>query len=279
MTNYQQARQVLGARLRELRADTGLSGRDLAELLNWSPSKVSRIELGRQTPSRADVTAWANGVQRPDIEPELQNRLRTLESHYAAWRRQLAAGVRARQEAYGAEERNSEEVRNFEAAVIPGLLQTPDYTRHLLTGITELVQSPPDVEGGVQARQRRQQVLYEPGRQFHFLIWEAALRTLLCPPEVMTGQLDRLAGVVGLFGVTLGVVPASAPLRISPHHGFIVYDQRLVRVETAAAELSIVEDSEIAVYMRLWDHLAAAAAYNSKAQRLIARARAELPDT
>lgn len=278
MTNYQQARQLLGARLRELRADAGLSGRDLADLLGWSPSKVSRIELGRQTPSREDVTAWAGGVQRADLEAELQNRLRTLESHYAAWKRQLAAGVRARQEAYSAEERNAGEIRNFEAAVVPGLLQTPDYTRHLLTGITELVQSPPDVEEGVQARQRRQQVLYEPGRRFHFLIWEAVLRMQLCPQDVMIGQLDRLAGVVGMAGVTLGIVPMSARLSISPHHGFIAYDHRLVRVETAAAELSIVEDSEVDVYMRLWDHLAAVAVYNAKAQRLVALARADLPE-
>ena len=51
-TDLQQARVALGVRLRELRADDGLSGRDLAGGCGWLPSKVSKLENGRQTPGQ-----------------------------------------------------------------------------------------------------------------------------------------------------------------------------------------------------------------------------------
>uniref|UniRef100_UPI0012FF3C47 helix-turn-helix domain-containing protein n=1 Tax=Streptomyces exfoliatus TaxID=1905 RepID=UPI0012FF3C47 len=58
-TDFQQARVSLGARLRELRAEGGLTGRELAGRLAWGQSKVSKLENGKQTPAVADLTAWA----------------------------------------------------------------------------------------------------------------------------------------------------------------------------------------------------------------------------
>ena len=53
-----EARKALGKRLRELRRAAGLTGRQLADALSWPPSKVSKLENGRQTPSDDDVRAW-----------------------------------------------------------------------------------------------------------------------------------------------------------------------------------------------------------------------------
>jgi hypothetical protein len=61
---------------------------------------------------------------------------------------------------------------------------------------------------------QRQAWLYEPGRRFHALVWEAALHALVCPPVVLAAQLDRLMGTVGLDTVELGVVPLGAALKI-----------------------------------------------------------------
>jgi transcriptional regulator with XRE-family HTH domain len=58
-TDFQQARIVLGARLRELRTGAGLDGKGIAERLGWQRSKVSRLENGKQTPSRTDLAEWA----------------------------------------------------------------------------------------------------------------------------------------------------------------------------------------------------------------------------
>ncbi|WP_328439394.1 helix-turn-helix transcriptional regulator [Streptomyces sp. NBC_00444] len=276
MSDYQTARLALGARLRELRADAGLNGKALAQQLGWPPSKVSKIETGRQAPSVEDLRAWATALGTPEALPELTGRLRTLETHYAAWRRQLAAGVRARQEAWQATESNAGTVRNFETACIPGLLQTAEYARHMFERTTTLHRTPPDIEAGVNARIQRQQALYTPGRDFRFLIWESALHMVLCPREVMAGQLDRLAGVFGMATVQLGIVPLGADLTVVPTHGFWLFDDQLVMVETIGAELRLTDRAEIGLYRTVWDELERAAVTGPQAHRVIARARASL---
>lgn len=276
MSDYQTARTTLGARLRELRAESGLTGKAFAQQLGWPPSKVSKIETGKQAPSVDDLQAWAAAAGAPDVLPELSSRLRTLETHYAAWRRQLAAGVRARQEAWHATESASAEIWNFESAVIPGLLQTAEYARHMFLRTTALHRTTQDIEAGVNARIQRQQALYSPGRRFHFLIWEAALQMLLCPRDVMAGQLDRLAGMFGISTVELGIVPLGADLTVVPSHGFWLFDDQLVMVETIGAELRLTDQAEISLYRTVWDELAKASATGPKAHRLIARARASL---
>ncbi len=75
-------------------------------------------------------------------------------------------------------------------SVIPGLLQTADYARAMFTRVANVYNSP--VDEGVAARMWRQQVLYEPGREFHFLVLESAPHIQLAPPEAMAGQLERI---------------------------------------------------------------------------------------
>ncbi|MEV4083237.1 helix-turn-helix domain-containing protein [Nonomuraea fuscirosea] len=59
----QQAVQALGVRLRDLRRDAGLTGRRLAALCGWVPSKVSKIELGKQVPTEDDIRDWCVACQ------------------------------------------------------------------------------------------------------------------------------------------------------------------------------------------------------------------------
>jgi transcriptional regulator with XRE-family HTH domain len=276
VSDYQTARLALGARLRELRADAGLSGKAFAERLGWSASKVSKIETGKQTPTPDDIRAWAEGAGAPEVLDELVSRVRTLETQYGAWRRQLAAGVRARQEAWHLTESAAGEVRNFEAAVIPGLLQTPEYARHMFLRTTALHRTKQDIEEGVNARMQRQLALYSPGRTFHFLLWEPALHMLVCPRDVMAGQLDRLAGVFGMSTVQLGIVPLGAELSVVPTHGFWLFDDHLVMAETIGAELRLTDPAELTLYRRVWDELAKVAITDHEAHRLIGRARAAL---
>ncbi|RNL85826.1 Scr1 family TA system antitoxin-like transcriptional regulator [Halostreptopolyspora alba] len=182
MSDYQKARQALGVRLRELRTEAGLSGRELAHRIGWPPSKISKLEHGNQTASSDDLTAWAKGCGAPEVAGELAAHRRAMETHYTSWRRQLATGTRARQQSFGDVEQQSSLIQAFESACVPGLLQTPDYARHMLTRTIELHGAPDDVEEGVRARVQRQQVLYDPRRHFEVLLWEPALRMLICPP-------------------------------------------------------------------------------------------------
>jgi transcriptional regulator with XRE-family HTH domain len=275
-TDFQQARITLGTRLRELRTEAGLTGRGLAEILGWLPSKVSKLENGKQTPSLADLDAWARGVGNPESAAELKGRLRGFETRYRSWRRQLASGHRARQEAGIVELAQTRVMRGAEFGVVPGIFQTAEYAHAVLTRYVELRGTPRDVEPAVSARMRRQEALYEPGRQFHALIWEGALRVLICRPDVLVGQLDRLTGLLGMDTVSLGIIPFEAPLKIAPGDGFWIYDDRLVISETWNAEMWLDDATDVALFTKIWDTLNESAFYGPQAHRLIARARSAL---
>ncbi|MFG2640797.1 helix-turn-helix domain-containing protein [Streptomyces sp. NPDC048370] len=272
-TDFQSGREALGARLTELRAEAGLNGKEFAERLGWQRSKVSRLQNGRQTATAEDLQAWAEAAGHPDAAPELLARLRGLESQQRHWRRQLAAGHAPVQDRYVVEYRRTATMRGYETTVIPGLFQTPDYARHLLVQNAELMNSPRDTEAAVQARMRRQEVLYEAGKLFRVLVWEGALYALVGTREVMASQLDRLVGLIGMSTVELGIVPLGAPMALTPKHGFWIFDEERVIVETINTELQYDSADDVALYTRVWDQLHDAAAYGAQAHRLIARAR------
>ncbi|MEU4587614.1 helix-turn-helix transcriptional regulator [Kitasatospora aureofaciens] len=275
-TDFQQARIALGQRLRELRAEGGLTGRQLADRLGWTQSKVSKLETGRQTATHDDLKAWANGVGQSDAAAELSARLRAFESGTRSWRRQLAAGHKPVQDAIAAEHERSIVKRAWQNSVIVGVLQTADYARHIFNAYVGLHQSPRDVDDAVRARIRRQEILYRPGKRYHIIMWEAALRAQLCPPAVMAAQLDRLSGVIGLDTVSLGIVPFEAPLKLPPANGFWIHDERLVVVEDWHAELWLDQPENVALYLRVWETLAGAAVYGADAHRVITRCRRAL---
>lgn len=275
-TDYQKAREALGTRLRELRlqAPEGrLTGTQLAERLGWPHSKVYKLEGGRQTATTDDLRAWAEGVGRPEAFEELDARLRGFESHIRSWRRQLAAGHRPVQDGWNLEVGRSTVIRAWEESVIPGMLQTADYARAIFLRYAELHGSTCDTDEAVRARMRRQEWLYAAGRRFHALVWEAALHALVCPPSVLAAQLDRLAGVIGLDTVELGIIPLKASLKVPAANGFWILDERLVVAEDWHAELWIDDADSIATYLRVWKSLQESAVYGADAQGVINAAR------
>lgn len=275
-TDFQQGRAALGARLRELRTATGLNGRDFAARLNWPQSKVSKLETGRQTASADDLRAWAAAAGEPGAAEGLVAQLGALESRQRTWRRQLAAGHRPVQDTLTAEYERSHSLRAWEPALVVGMLQTPDYARAVFEAYTALHQAPRDIDDAVRARIRRQALLYDTDRTWHILMWEAALHARIAPAAVMTGQLDRLVGTIGLDTVRLGIVPLTAQVGIPPGPGFWLYDDRLTIVEDWHAELWLDDPGSISTYDRVWATLQQAAVYGPSAHRLIARARAAL---
>ncbi|KJY46990.1 DNA-binding protein [Streptomyces sp. NRRL S-444] len=278
-TDYQQAREALGIRLRELRlaaAGGRLTGAALARRLDWPQPKVSKLENGRQTATPEDLRAWADGTGQPEAYDELLARLRGFESHIRSWRRQLSSGHKRVQDMHLAAHGDATVLRGWETSMVMGILQTPDYARSVFTRYAELQQSPRDTEEAVRSRMRRQEALYDPAKRFHILMWEAALHARICPPAVLAAQLDRLLGVIGLDTVELGIVPFGAALKIPPATGFWMYDDRQVIVETWHAELWLDDADSVATHLRVWNTLRDSAVYGAEAQRVIGEARRAL---
>ncbi|MFE2428423.1 helix-turn-helix domain-containing protein [Streptomyces sp. NPDC059373] len=276
MTRIHEAREALGQRLREVRRDATLNGKALAEALAWPASKVSKIELGRQNPTSEDIAAWCRACGAESAAPDLVAALRSLETQYAEWRRQLRNGTRVRQQALTEIDAHTRVIRGFESTYVPGLLQTAEYARARLAEVIELHSIENDLDAGVQARMQRQEVLYQRGRRFHFVITEAVLRYGTAPHVVLAGQLDRLVAASTLSSVRLGVVPFGVRLPVAPAHGFWLFDDDVVMVETFDAELRLVQPQELDLYRRIFDRLATSARYDGDARALITKALADL---
>jgi hypothetical protein len=147
---------------------------------------VSRIEAGRQTPSAADLEAWAAASGSPDTATSLVGALRSLESHYQEKRRAFHAGLTTPQRAFGGMESRAGFIRNFESVFVPGLLQTSGYARGRLAVAIDYTSTPAgDLDEAVAVRLQRQQVLHQPGKKIHIVITEAALRYRLCDEVAM----------------------------------------------------------------------------------------------
>jgi hypothetical protein len=159
----------------------------------------------------------------------------------------------------------------MEIAVIPGLLQTGPYARSILEQV-QAVFGISDVDAAIQARMRRQDVLYDSSKRFEFLMTEAALMFLPCPPEVMLGQLDRLMSLA-MANVTIGIIPFGQ-LSLTPVNGFLLLDDYLV-VETYSGEDEEHGD-ESEIHSRIFDLLMNESATGENARRLIASAAERL---
>ncbi|WP_235204345.1 helix-turn-helix domain-containing protein [Nocardia otitidiscaviarum] len=267
----QQQREALGQRLREIRRSAGITGRELARREGWHESKVSKIEYGKTAPAESDLRAYCTHTGAEDQLPDLIATLRNLDAAYIEWRRVLAAGTRHRQHQSIRIESKAKQIRNWQPQVIPGLLQTADYAEAILRYGVELFRVPDDVAAGVSTRMERQRILYRRGRRFHFLIAEQALYTTVGDDDVMQGQLDRLFSIIGIHRVTVGIVPADAEAKAAVEN-FVMFDNRVVKVEGATAELTITQPREIAIYGRLFDILATQSVTGDRARRLIRRA-------
>ncbi|MEV7031399.1 helix-turn-helix transcriptional regulator [Streptomyces sp. NPDC093272] len=278
-TDYQQAREALGVRLRELRMSAlggRLTGQQLADAYGWNKSKISKLENGRQTPTADDLRKWADATGQPEAYDELLARLRGFESHIRSWRRQLASGHKPVQDTHLGAHADASVFRGWESSMIFGILQTPDYARSVFTRYAELQRSPRDTEEAVRSRMKRQEALYDSSKRFHLILWEAALRALICPPSVLLAQLDRLSGAIGLDTVELGIIPLSASLKIPPATAFWLYDDRQVVTETWHAELWLDDADSVALYLRTWRTLRESAVHGADAHHLIDAARRAL---
>jgi transcriptional regulator with XRE-family HTH domain len=272
-SDYQQAREALGARFRQLRKEAGLTGKQLAERLGWSQPKVSRIERGQRTPSEEDLQAFAQVVgATAEITDELLTRVRTVHSVHAAWRRQLAGGAAVGQQDILELEASVRLVRAFEPAVIPGMLETDDYARKLFNDVVALYGIPNDAEEAVRIRLRRRQLIHDPARRFEFIIGEAALRSQVCPPAMMRAQLDLVRALSNLETVEVSILPTDVKLPFLPLHGFWIFDDELVSVETVHTRVEARDPSEVALYLRVFDQLKAAAQGGEEARAMLTHA-------
>ena len=266
----------LAERLKNLRQAAGLTGRELARRLGTGQPKISKIESGKQNPSEDDVRRWAEATgHREQIESLLTHHVESQARYQRAKDRLRARGPAGIQQDIDQFVRQGSRIRDFEIMIIPGLVQTPDYIRHMARQISRLHRTDPDkIEDVVAARIRRQEVLYDTSKSFEFVITQAALDYPPCPAEVMAGQIDRLASLAGMGHITLGIIPAGIVMAATPMVGFLIVDDTTV-LETLTSSITLTGD-ESARYAEIFGILSGQAVTGDEARQMLTAAAARL---
>lgn len=249
----------LGSDLRTARKKAGFSGIDMAGRLGWSTSKVSRLEHGRRGSTPVDVASYAAscGVVSPELDRLVALAVETDDEF---WVQRTGERMPEELRSLTVLEQTSTTLTYFESVVIPGLLQTEDYTRALFHEATLLPEA--SIEPRVRMRMLRQKLLHRrTPPSTSFFVHENALRAVVGGNAVMHDQLLHLVLISELDNCAIRVVPAEAGHRIglsgpfthaSSPNGAVVY------VEQLTASLFLDGPANIRAYRailrRLHDH-------------------------
>jgi transcriptional regulator with XRE-family HTH domain len=254
-------RRRMGLELRRLREGTGLTGEDVGKRLGWSVSKVSRIEKARAGVPWSDVSDLLDVY---DIDDRTRAELIQLckDSRQQAWWQpynDILASFR-NLATYIDLESAASSVRMYTPLTVPGLLQTEEYARSIITTARPLELSDEEIERRVELRMGRQEVIAkDPPLQLWVIVDEAALHRQVGGPQVMKAQLDHLAKVARRPEITLQIIPYDAGGHVAMAGEFSIFsfpdDPDMLYVETVTGTLYLDREADIRRAALCFDHL------------------------
>lgn len=258
-------RRQLIAELKRLREVAGLTQEDLAERLDWHHTKVFRIETGRTGPHPNDVRVMLDEFGITDREQRDALVQLAKEARQRGWWYSYRDVLPSRYEFFIGLEEEATSIRNFELAVVPGLLQTEDYARALVQG-GPLELEAEEVERRIEVRMTRQQLLTRPDRpQLWTILDEAAIRRVIGGPDIMRAQLRQLIEMGEQGKTTIQVVPYTVGAHPGTTGPFIILsfaepgEPDVVYMETIGGNLSVDKPEDVQHYTTAFDHLRAVA--------------------
>ncbi|MER7657863.1 helix-turn-helix domain-containing protein [Streptomyces albidoflavus] len=255
-------RAQIGAALRALRLASGKEAKAVARSALMSPSKLSKIENARLAPSATDVDRVLSAIGVSDeVKAEYTDAARAWATEAAAWRLLKRVGVHKGQQAAKALEAQMSTLQLFQPALVPGLLQTPEYIRAVLKR-HDL--SEDALARTISGRLERQAVLYDSAKSLQFIITEPVLRWRIVPPQMMAAQLDRITSLSRLPHVDIRVVPLSIQQQDIANHAFVIRDGRMVTIETVHAEVVVTDPRDVDLYVEKFNGFASVALSNEK---------------
>ena len=200
-------RMLLGAQLRRLRETSGVSRDDAGYHIRASGSKISRMELGRVSFKERDVTDLLEyyGITDPAEKEKLVQL--TREANATPWYQKFQDVVPDWFHVFVGLEEAAQLIRVYEVQFVPGLLQTEEYARAIITQGAPGVDKD-EVDRRVALRMGRQKLLTRDNPPRYWVIMdEAALRRPMGGRDVHVKQIERLIDLVGEPNITLQVMP------------------------------------------------------------------------
>ncbi|AXI79040.1 helix-turn-helix domain-containing protein [Peterkaempfera bronchialis] len=275
-------RRRLGAELRRLREQKGMTAEEVAGRLMVSQSKISRLENGRRSISQRDVRDLCDvyGVEDERMRESLMAMAK--ESRQRGW---WHAFGDIPYSIYIGLEADASAVRNYESSFVPGLLQTRAYAHAVVTGI----QPDTDTEAvhrRVEVRMARQRRIRGSDQLDHFwaVVDEAVLRRQVGSREVMAAQMAHLADLCGEPHVNLQVIPFTKGAHPGMTGAFSILefpesaDTAVVYLEGVTSDLYLEKEADVRRYTGLYDHLMAVALSVTDSRSLIAEYAREYAD-
>jgi transcriptional regulator with XRE-family HTH domain len=187
-------RLLVGAKLRRLRTDMGLSREEAAEAIRASEWKIHRLENGQVSFKERDLVDLLERYEVTDPEEVGELLALAREANTPGWWQHYGDVL-------------PQWFRTYEGQFVPGLLQTDDYMRAVVQG-AHLDETGEEVGRRVRLRMARQTLLTrEDPPRLWAVVDEAALRRPVGGPGVMRGQLERLLDATKLANVTLQILP------------------------------------------------------------------------
>jgi transcriptional regulator with XRE-family HTH domain len=257
-----------GSELRRLRDKAGMTQAVLAERTNYSLATVSAYEIGTRIPSH-EFAVLADKVFGTDGD---LTRLHGLVENVS-----VRSWFRDRVEV----ERKASEIRAYETYQIPGLLQTEDYARAVMSA-TRPVLPLEAIERFVALRMTRQQILeaddelpadQEQTPRLWAIVDESALHRTVGSPEIMQAQREHLAAMTQQRNITIQVIPNDKGPTSAFGRAFTILvshnNSPVVYLEDLGTARYIRDRDEVSRYALIFDHLRASALDDKQSVKLI----------
>ncbi|GHF05275.1 transcriptional regulator [Amycolatopsis deserti] len=267
-------RRRLASELRRLREAADLTIDEVAEKLECSASKISRIETGHVgvTPRDARDMLELYGMTGDEREALVQLAREARKPGWWQAYKEVFTGTFVGLEA------DASSLRAFQALLVPGLLQTEPYARAVIRAMRPDAEES-DIQRRVAARTARQQLLTDPNPpEYWAVIDEAVLHRVVGGPEVMAHQAERLLAVAQLPHVTIQVVPFGAGAHPGMEGPFLILgfpeqaDPDVVYVDSTSGGFFLELPPDVRRYILMFDHLRATALKPDDSVEVIAAA-------
>nr|MDT0661280.1 helix-turn-helix transcriptional regulator [Micromonospora sp. DSM 115978] len=275
-------RRRLGIELRQLRSAKELTLDEVARRFAWSVSKASRMERGLVPVSPRDVADLAKLYGVDDQEQIDALLAMAAASRQRDWWHKYDDLHPRQFSVYLGFEGDAASIHTYQSLLIPGLLQTEDYSRAIFRA-AQPGESDEEINRRVEARLLRQTLVKGPDApQLWAILDEAAVRRVVGGTDVMRSQLDHLVACSKQANVTIQVIPFGSGAYMSMDGGFIILrfaeaeDPDVVCVDIRTRSLYVDDPAEVRRYTLAYEQLLALAATPDESIKLIAAAMKEM---
>ncbi|MFD6159708.1 helix-turn-helix domain-containing protein [Nocardia sp. NPDC060256] len=265
-------RIALGGQLRRLREAKGITREAAGDAIRGSHAKISRLELGRTGFKDRDIRDLLSLYGVTDAEERERFLDLARQANEPGWWHRYSDLLPQWFGTYLGLEQAASKIRTYEAHLVPGLLQTPEYAR----AVVALGYEDADTDRRVQVRQRRQEILH---RSDPPIVWavidEAALHRPVGGPRVHREQMEHLIQLAELPTVTVQVLPYSSGEHAAAGSSFSILRfaeselPDIVYLEHLTSALYLDRRQDLALYLSVMDRLSVQAERPEKSVEIL----------